>query len=199
MTSNKPYSAAAEQNRDAILPVLLQEFSTAKNILEIGSGTGQHAIYFAQHLPNLIWYPSDKEENIAGIQQWIYEANRNNVQAPITLDVCKQWPEKLFDGAFAANVAHIMHWHEIEAMFAGLASVLAPDSIFCLYGPFNINGDYTSDSNRKFDLWLKSRDPHSCIQDKDDLNTLANNNNFEMHNDWEMPSNNRILSWKKIN
>ena len=195
----KPYAAAAEQNQDAILPILLEEFSNKQNILEIGSGTGQHAVYFAQQLPQLIWHPSDKAENLAGIQQWINEADLPNVQMPIELDVCNQWPQKRFDGAFAANVAHIMHWHEIEAMFTGLTSILVPNAVFCLYGPFNINGNYTSDSNRKFDQWLQSRDPHSCIRDKDDLNILAKKNSLLLHKDWEMPHNNRILSWKKAN
>lgn len=195
---NKPYSPAAEQNRDAILPVLQEVFATAQNLLEIGSGTGQHAVYFGQHLAHLNWQASDKEEHVAGIQLWIDEANNSNVPPAIVIDVSQQWPHRSFDSAFAANVAHIMHWHEIEAMFAGLATVLTPGAIFCLYGPFNINGRYTSESNREFDQWLQARDPHSCIRDKDDLNKLAKNNNFDLHKDWEMPCNNRILSWKKI-
>ena len=195
---NKPYSASAEQNRDAILSVLQQEFKHAQSILEIGSGTGQHAVYFGQHLPYLTWQASDKEENINGIQMWISETNRENVLSPIAIDVDKQWPDKNYDGAFAANVAHIMHWHETEAMFAGLASVLTSNAIFCLYGPFNMNGNYTSESNREFDQWLQARDPESCIRDKTALDNLAKNNAFELRNDWEMPANNRILSWKKI-
>ena len=195
---NKPFSVAAKQNREAILPVLQQEFKTAKNILEIGSGTGQHAVYFGQQLTWLNWQPSDTRENLAGIQQWVEPANLNNVRPAIELDVCKAWPKQSYDGAFAANVAHIMHWHEIEAMFAGLASVLTQDARFCLYGPFNIDGDYTSESNREFDQWLHARDPESCIRDKDDLNTLAIKNNFQLKNDWEMPANNRILTWQKL-
>lgn len=196
--SNKPFSAAAEQNQEAILPVLSQEFKTANYILEIGSGTGQHAVFFGRQLPWLKWQPSDTSENLTGIQLWIEPANLNNVFSAIELDVCKQWPNQQYDGAFAANVAHIMHWHEIEAMFAGLASVLSQDAKFCLYGPFNINGEYTSDSNREFDQWLQMRDPQSCIRDKADLEKLATKNNFQLNKDWEMPVNNRILSWQKL-
>ncbi len=196
--TRKPFSPAAEQNRDAILPVLQTEFKDARSALEIGSGSGQHAVYFAQHLPALNWQASDKKENIAGIKLWLDEAGCKNTSAPIVLDVCKQWPDNKYDAAFAANVAHIMHWHEIEAMFAGLAHVLVPNANFCLYGPFNINGEYTSESNRDFDQWLISRDPQSRIRDKDELDQLAQKNNFSLYQDWEMPSNNRILCWKKL-
>ena len=194
---SKPFSAAAQQNQTAILPVLQEEFGFAKNILEIGSGTGQHAVYFGQHLTWLNWQPSDTKENLYGIQLWVESENLANVHPAIELDVCKTWPDEHYDGAFAANVAHIMHWHEIEAMFAGLSIILKQGAKFCLYGPFNINGNYTSDSNRKFDQWLLARDPHSCIRDKNDLNELAKNNKFKLANDWEMPVNNRILTWEK--
>lgn len=195
---DKPFSPAAEQNRDAILSVLKIEFEQAHSVIEIGSGTGQHAVYFARQLPHLTWQASDKPEHIEGIQQWINEANLNNVSPPIILDVCRQWPNHQYDAAFAANVAHIMHWHEIEAMFAGLALILAANAKFCLYGPFNLNGEYTSESNREFDQWLYKRDPHSCIRDKNELDELAKKNNLGLYKDWEMPCNNRLLCWKKI-
>lgn len=194
---DKPFSAAAEENRDAIMPVLKVEFKDAKRILEIGSGTGQHAIYFSQHLPHAKWQPTDKEENLAGIRLWIEQAKPLNVCPPLELDVCKQWPASMYDAAFAANVAHIMHWYEIEAMFAGLSNLLTANAVFCLYGPFNVDGSYTSESNRRFDQWLQSRDPKSRIRDKDDLNNLAETYGLLTRNDWSMPANNRILSWIK--
>lgn len=196
--TDKPFSPAAKQNRDAILPILQAEFKHASNVLEIGSGTGQHAAYFARHLPHLSWQASDKEEHIEGINLWLKESKQNNIPTPMILDVCKQWPDTQYDAAFAANIAHIMHWHEIEAMFAGLADTLITNAKFCLYGPFNINGEYTSESNRNFDHWLKNRDPQSCIRDKGELNKLAQQNNFKLYQDWEMPCNNRILCWKKL-
>ena len=196
--SDKPFSLAAEQNREAILAVLKQEFEQVETVLEIGSGTGQHAVYFAQNMPHLRWLPSDKAASLPGIRVWIQETGIDNVREPLELDVCGQWPDKEFDAVFAANVAHIMHWHEIEAMFSGTGAILRENGIFCLYGPFKIGGQYTSESNRKFDQWLRTRDPDSCIRDKHDLNRLAKFNTLQLQNDWAMPANNQILSWRKI-
>lgn len=194
---NKPYSEAAHQNRDVILSVLKQEFKQSAHVLEIGSGSGQHAVYFSSHLSHLSWQPSDKAEYLAGIQLWINECDSSNIKKPLALDVCKSWPAQKYDGVFAANVAHIMHWHEIEAMFAGVAKQLNKSGVFCLYGPFNKNGEYTSASNQSFDLWLKQRDPQSSIRDKADLDKLAEKNKLAASDAWEMPANNFILSWRK--
>ena len=195
---NKPYAAAAEQNREPILEVLKKEFSQVNSVLEIGSGTGQHAVYFAQHLPYLTWQSSDVNEMLPGINLWLDEANLPNTSRAIELDVCKQWPDEKFDAAYAANVAHIMHSNEIEAMFSELGNVLKPSAKFCLYGPFNINGEYTSASNQKFDMWLKNRDPESYIRDKSYLDDLAIKSKLEPTNSYQMPSNNLILCWKRI-
>lgn len=194
---NKPYAEAAHQNRDDILSVLKQEFKQSKNILEIGSGTGQHAVYFSSHLKHLSWQPSDKIENLAGIQLWINEYSSPNLNQPIELDVSKPWPHKSYDGVFAANIAHIMHWHQIEAMFAGIGASLTSAGIFCLYGPFNNHGKYTSESNRQFDVWIKERDPYACIRDKVDLDLLAKKHNLMPSQAWQMPANNFILTWTK--
>lgn len=193
----KPFAPSAEQNREAILTVLKKEFRHATTVLEIGSGTGQHAVYFSKHLTHLTWQPSDKQETLTGISMWIDSEKLANALAPIELDVCNHWPEGNFDAAFAANVAHIMHWNEIEAMFSGLGRVLTDSAAFCLYGPFNYNGEYTSESNRQLDLWLKSRDPDSCIRDKNDLDQLAIKNGLQPHTEWSMPTNNKIVCWKK--
>ena len=192
---NKPFAAAAQQNRDVILEVLKEAFKDSSSVLELGSGTGQHAAYFSQHLTHLNWQASDKQEMLAGISLWL---EKTNAPQAIELDVCKQWPNESYDAAFAANIAHIMHSHEIEAMFVGLKQVLTESAIFCLYGPFNINGQYTSESNRDFDLWLKARDVHACIRDKSELDQLAINNHLQPYRQWEMPANNLILSWRKI-
>jgi cyclopropane fatty-acyl-phospholipid synthase-like methyltransferase len=195
--SNKPYSEAAHQNREAILAVLRQEFERCAHILEIGSGSGQHAVFFPKHLQHLSWQPSDKAEYLAGIQLWIDECNPPKPNKPLALDVCKTWPAQKYDGMFAANVAHIMHWHEIQAMFAGVGKQLNDGGVFCLYGPFNKNGEYTSASNQSFDVWLKQRDPQSCIRDKADLDKLAAENKLTPGREWEMPANNFILTWRK--
>ncbi len=194
---NKPFAAAAEQNRSDILHVLEKEYLHARAVLEIGSGTGQHAIYFAEHLPHLTWHSSDKKEMLAGINLWIDEAGLSNTLSAIELDVTKKWPNEKFDAAYGANIAHIMHSNEIEAMFSGLGKVLKPSGKFCLYGPFNMDGQYTSKSNREFDFWLKQHDEESCLRDKSYLDKLARLNQLEPTHYYSMPSNNLILCWQK--
>jgi len=194
---NKPFAPAAKENRNAILNVLQQEFRHTSSVLEVGSGTGQHAVYFSQKLTHLTWQASDKQEMLAGIRLWIDDANLPNALTPIELDVTSSWPQHSYQGAYAANIAHILHWSEIEALFSGLDQVLTDSAVFCLYGPFNIDGAYTSESNRRFDLWLRDRDPDSCIRDKNDLDKLALKNNFQASHEWAMPANNKILCWKR--
>ncbi len=193
----KPFAPAAEENRDAILSVLRQIFKHTKTVLEIGSGTGQHAAFFSQQLPHLDWQSSDKHEMLAGIRMWINDTNSQNALMPIELDVNLAWPQQCYQGAYAANIAHIMHWYEIEALFSGLDRVLTDAGIFCLYGPFNSNGKYTSKSNRHFDQWLKNRDPESGIRNKNDLDQLALKNNLQISTEYEMPANNKILCWRR--
>ena len=195
--ADKPFAEAAQQNRDAILPVLQEVFAHARKVLEIGSGTGQHAVYFAKHLTYLSWQSSDKRSMLPGIQQWIDDAQLPNLPDALELDVNTAWPEEKFDTAFAANIAHIMHWQEIEALFNGLSNVLVTNAIFCLYGPFNLNGNYTSESNQRFDSWLKRRDPDSGLRDKVALDELALAYGFKAEKSFSMPANNKILCWKK--
>ncbi len=193
----KPFAEAAQQNRDDILTILRHELEQLKTVLEIGSGTGQHAVYFASHMPYLFWQPSDKKAMLPGIKQWVDEAMLSNCANPIELDVNSHWPSEKYDAAYAANIIHIMHQHEIIALFAGLSTVLADNAIFYVYGPFNIQGKYTSEGNRRFDIWLKQNDPDSGIRDRDDLNRVAVKYGFELTQQWDMPSNNKILGWKK--
>ena len=194
---DKPFAQAAEQNRHDILPVLQQAFHHSHNVLEIGSGTGQHAVHFANHLSHLTWQASDIQLMLDGIHQWISEAVLPNLPNPIELDVNHSWPKQKFDAVFAANVAHIMHWHTIEAMFSGVGKVLSPGGRFCLYGPFNIDGQYTSGSNQRFDTWLKGQDPESGLRDKSELDKLAVKHALKPAKKWDMPANNKILSWTK--
>lgn len=195
--TNKPFAAAAEQNREDILPIIKKTFKHANCVLEIGSGTGQHAAYFAKHLPHLTWQASDVSSMLDGIQLWIDEANLPNLPKPISLDVNKEWPKKKYDAAYAANIAHIMHWQDLETLFKGLSDTLSRGGIFCLYGPFNIDSDYTSESNQRFDHWLKQKDPESGLRDRGELNNIALKNGLHPDSCWDMPANNKILSWKK--
>lgn len=194
----KPFAESSEQNKSAILPVLREEFADCRRVLEIGSGTGQHAVFFAGELPHLQWYSSDVAENLPGITLWLSEYPGNNLHGPLALDVTQpDWPLDQVDGVYSANTAHIMHWHMVQAMFAGVGRLLANGGRFCLYGPFNYHGDYTSDSNAQFDDWLKARDPGSGLRDIDDLITLAQASGLRLLRDHAMPVNNRTLVWEK--
>lgn len=192
----KPYSEASEQNREPILGVLRFEFDSPGTVLEIGSGTGQHAIYFASALPHLTWQPTDMEENLPGIRAWLEETQIPNVHEPLALDVnAARWPVSQADFIFSANTTHIISWDAVERLFAGVGRVLRPGGRFCLYGPFNYGGRYTSPSNARFDAWLKARDPVSGIRDFEALDRLARRNDLCLTADHEMPVNNRTLVW----
>jgi SAM-dependent methyltransferase len=195
----KHYSEACEQNKDPILTVLQRELAGCRAVLEIGSGTGQHAVYFSRHLPHLAWQPSDLEINHASINVWRSEAGLANLLPPLLLDVTgKDWPNRCFDGVFSANTAHIMAWPAVVAMIAGIGALLEAGGVFCLYGPFNYNRCYTSDSNAQFDLWLKQRDPRSGLRNVEDLVELASSSGLRLKQDYAMPVNNRLLVWQLV-
>ena len=194
----KPYAESCDQNRDPILEQLRPLLVAASTVLEIGSGTGQHAVYFSTHLPHLHWQPSDRGENLPGIRLWCAEAGLANLKAPLELDVTRQpWPAIEADAVFSANTAHIMAWPQVEAMMEGIGKLLPDGGVFLLYGPFNYNGRYTSDSNRRFDGWLKARDPLSGVRDFESLDELAGQAGMHLQDDIAMPANNRILCWRK--
>lgn len=194
----KPFAESCEQNKQPILTVLHTEFMAAKQVLEIGSGTGQHAVFFARKLPHLIWQTSDVTANHPGIQAWIDDEEPDNVRPPLALSVVSNpWPRRKFDAVFSANTAHIMNWPEVEAMFAGIGRVLLPGGRFCLYGPFNVEGRFTAPSNARFDTWLKQRNPHSGIRDMAALDRLATAAGLVRSADHAMPANNCILVWQK--
>ncbi len=194
----KQYSEACEQNCSPILDVLRNEFAESHHVLEIGSGTGQHAVYFCRHLPHLQWQTSDLDENHASIRAWLAEAGLENARPPLTLDVSRDdWPATRFDGVFSANTTHIMSWFAVECMFDGIGKLLDPRGRFCLYGPFNYGDRYTSSSNQRFDHWLKSRDPDSGLRNFEDLDELAGMHGMMLVSDHQMPVNNRLLVWEK--
>ncbi|MEW8052546.1 MAG: DUF938 domain-containing protein [Candidatus Thiodiazotropha sp.] len=193
----KPYSEACDENKAPILQVLLRLFRDIRTVLEIGSGTGQHAVHFAAAMPYLTWQTSDIDENHPGIRAWLQEAALPNLRNPIGLDVGAVWPAEEYDAIFSANTTHIMSWPEVQRMFEGIGQVLKRGGCFALYGPFNFQGGYTSESNRRFDQWLKSRDSLSGIRDFEALNELADLNHLVFSEDVEMPVNNRILVWRR--
>jgi len=194
----KPYAPACERNREPILAVLRECFADRRDVLEVGSGTGQHAVHFAAAMPWLSWQCSDRAEHLPGIRQWLDEAGLPNTPAPIELDVSGAWARRRFDAVFSANTLHIMGWPEVQQFFEGVDAVLATDGVLAAYGPFNYGGEYTSDSNREFDAWLKARDKRSGIRDFEAVDALAREIGLTLMDDVAMPANNRTLVWRRL-
>jgi cyclopropane fatty-acyl-phospholipid synthase-like methyltransferase len=186
----RPFSEASERNRAPILAVLKRVFRDRKHVLEIGSGTGQHAAYFAPELPHLVWQASDVAENLPGIREWVSEP------VPIELDVDGTWPNLQVDAVFSANTCHIMSWPQVEKFLAGVGRMLPPDGVFALYGPFNYGGKHTSESNARFDAMLRRNDPASGLRDFESINGLAGAAGLTLQEDNAMPANNRLLVWQ---
>lgn len=197
---NKPFSAACERNQDPILEVLHKNiFHTDRRLLEIGAGTGQHAVYFAPHFPQVEWYPTDLAGSLFGMNKWIDEANISNIQRPTKLDVSKDdFPKVKFDVVFTANTLHIMHWKDCKSFMKLLGHRLREGSRAIFYGPFKYQGEFTSPSNADFDVWLKERDPLSGVRAFEDVNNNMVKNGFELLEDYEMPANNRILVYNRL-
>lgn len=194
----KPYAASCEQNREPILSVLSQLLPKASNVLEVGTGTGQHAVYFAEKLPHLTWQCSDQVQYHAGIQQWLDEAGLANVKPPLPLNVSTDsWPTQKFDALFSANVTHIMHWDNVVDFFKHGADCIRQGGLMICYGPFNKAGQFTSQSNAQFDMSLRMGDPNSGIRNFEDLVSLAETNHLVFSQEIDMPANNKILVWQK--
>lgn len=197
MPEAKPYSDACERNRGPILEVLREHFADRRHVLEIGSGTGQHAAHFAAALPQLTWQTSDIGSNLPGIRMWLEESGLANLPPPVALDVTGRWPDARFDAVFTANTLHIMSWPAVRTLFAALPGVLGADSVLAVYGPFNYDGRFTSPSNASFDEWLRQRSPHSGIRDFAAIDGLARSIGFALLEDRPMPANNRTLIWRR--
>lgn len=200
----KPYSPSCDRNKDSILDVLRECFADRRDVLEIGSGTGQHAVHFAEGMPWLRWQCSDHVDGLPGIRMWLDEAGLPNTPAPFALQAVLSprqglapLPPSRYDTVFSANTLHIMGWPEVQALFAGLPSVFAENALLAIYGPFNYGGAYTSESNREFDASLKERDNCSGIRDFEKVNALAEDIGLSLTVDIAMPANNRILVWRR--
>jgi cyclopropane fatty-acyl-phospholipid synthase-like methyltransferase len=195
-----PSSPACENNKRFILEILQRVFETCQSVLEIGSGTGQHAVYLAPRLAPTTWQTSDLNENHPGINAWLEAFPADNLQAPLELDVdAPLWPvTQPIDAVFTANTCHIMAWSSVENMFSRLGEILPENGVLAIYGPFNYDNQYTSDSNARFDAWLKERGAHQGIRDFEALNELAHDEGFSLTEDNAMPANNRLLVWQKI-
>jgi cyclopropane fatty-acyl-phospholipid synthase-like methyltransferase len=194
---DKPFAPACERNKEPILAVLREHFAGRRRVLEIGSGTGQHAAYFAAALRHLTWQTSDRAANLPGIRMWLDEAALPNTPPPVALDVNGAWPAHEFDAIFSANTLHIMGWDEVVTMFARLPDIVAPDATLVVYGPFNYAGRYTSQSNAAFDAQLRAADPRQGLRDVEAVAKLAQGAGFTLAEDRAMPANNRTLVFRQ--
>ncbi|MBU2870082.1 DUF938 domain-containing protein [Colwellia sp. E2M01] len=203
----KPFSQACENNKKPILTILSEVFANTNHVLEIGSGTGQHAVYFSQHLPNITWQTSDLLINHPGINLWLDEVDNNNVRRPIEIDLANStvisntWKQlsakQTIDALYTANTLHIISWSLVVKFFESISQNLSLNSHVCIYGPFNYQGNFTSESNANFDLWLKSRDVNSGIRNIEDILALAESAGLKLIEDHTMPANNRLLTFIK--
>jgi cyclopropane fatty-acyl-phospholipid synthase-like methyltransferase len=191
-------SEAAERNKAPILAILSHALAHSRRVLEIGSGTGQHAVHFAAHLPHLTWQPTDRSEYLEGLQARIAREGTSNLRPALELDVrALPWQVEPVDAVFTANTLHIMSWSAVEDLFRGVGAVLLAPAVLCIYGPFRYKGQYTSASNAEFDRYLQARDPDSGIRDFTDVNTLSSQQGLHLLADHSMPANNQLLIWHK--
>lgn len=197
MRDDKPFAAACERNREPILDVLRMHLADRRHVLEIGSGTGQHAVHFAAAMPHLVWQTSERGGHLDGIHAWLDDAALPNTPAPIVLDVADAaWPDARYDAVFTANTLHIMAWHEVEQVFARMRLVTTHDAVLAIYGPFNRDGRFTSASNAAFDASLKQRAQHMGIRDLAAVDRLAADAGFARIADHALPANNRLVVWR---
>ncbi|PKG37413.1 DUF938 domain-containing protein [Psychromonas sp. Urea-02u-13] len=199
--NNKPFSQACENNKQPILDILSTVFATSQHVLEIGSGTGQHALFFAPQLTHLTWQTSDLLVNHQGINRWLDESTSDNIERPLVLDLNENWPvpnqHLPVDAVYSANTLHIISWPLVVKFFQGLAQNLPAEASVCIYGPFKYQGNFTSQSNASFDQSLKTRDINSGIRDIEAILLLADDAGLQLINDFVMPANNQLLVFSK--
>ncbi|MEQ7757771.1 DUF938 domain-containing protein [Xanthomonas sp. WHRI 8391] len=210
---SKPFSPASARNRDPILAVLQRYFADRRHVLEIGAGTGQHAVHFAAAMPWLRWQASDHPDHLPGMTQWLDEAALPNMPPPIPLQAVLTPTPGLapapplppvqagepagYDAVYSANTLHIMGWPQVQALFAGLPAVMTPDALLVVYGPFNRDGQFTSDSNCAFDAMLRERDAASGIRDAEAVDALAAQVGLRLVEDVALPANNVCRVWRR--
>jgi cyclopropane fatty-acyl-phospholipid synthase-like methyltransferase len=197
--NDRPFSRACENNKIPILQVLRQSLASGTTVLEIGSGTGQHARYFAEHLPGVRWQPSDLKANLAGIDSWRADYSGKNMLPARELDVTSEdWGIQIREAVFTANSLHIMSWPTVELFFRRLGAKAPSANQLLVYGPFNYGGKYTCESNERFDKWLGLQSQESAIRDFEEVDALARDIGYSLVMDHKMPANNRLLRWRKL-
>lgn len=196
--ADKPFSDYAERNSGPILDILVKEFTSISRVLEIGSGTGQHAVRFAAALPHLQWQTSDLVENHAGIRAWVNDSGLSNLQLPLALDVrTADIAATSFDAVYSANTSHIMGMPAVERMFDRVGAALTERGLFCLYGPFRQGGEFNTQSNADFHENLRARDPEMGIRHIEVLDELGSRNKLHRLRMYAMPANNHLVVWQK--
>ncbi|MDJ0750404.1 MAG: DUF938 domain-containing protein [Woeseiaceae bacterium] len=191
------FAAAAQRNASPILAVLRREFAERNSVIEIGSGTGQHAVAFASEMTHLEWQPSDVAENCPGIRAWLKDSGIRNVLPPLELDVrYDDAGHNQFDAAFSANTAHIMDKDAVRRMFAVTGKALVSGGSFCLYGPFRIGARFNAPSNAAFDASLRQQSPAMGIRDLETLEAFALSAGMRRERLYAMPSNNYVVLWR---
>lgn len=193
----KPFSQACENNKQVIFDIIRHEFAAGSLVLEIGSGTAQHVMHFANAMPAVHWQPTDLPENLATVQAGLADCPLQNIAAPLALDVAQSsWPITAADGVFTANTLHIMPYAHVEVFFQGVQRLLRPGGKLCVYGPFKYHGTFTTPSNARFDEWLKQRNPLSGVRDFEQVNAWATASGLHLLADHAMPANNQLLVWQ---
>jgi cyclopropane fatty-acyl-phospholipid synthase-like methyltransferase len=199
MTSELPFSQACENNKDPILSVLQDTIANKESLLEIAGGTGQHAVYFAGHFPELHWQSSDIPDNVDTLNLRLIDAGLHNLPRALSLDVNQSdWACDRVDAIFSANSLHIMSTASVENFFRGVGRTLHKGGLLLVYGPFKYGNRFTTESNAQFDRWLKARDPASGVRDFEWIDSLARAQNLQLLKDHAMPANNQLLVWKEI-
>lgn len=197
MTVDKPFAPACDRNREPILAVLRPLLADRRTVLEVGSGTGQHAVHFAATLKHLRWQTSDVRANLPGICLWLADAALPNTPAPICLDVAGSWPPQRHDAVYTANTLHIMGWSAVQAFFEQVVGVLNPGGLLIVYGPFKYGGQHTSASNTAFDATLRAGDPQRGVRDFEAVDALAREAGLVLVEDRALPANNRCVTWQR--
>lgn len=197
MSQHRPFSPAAERNREPIRRVLAAWLPESGDMLEIGAGTGQHARYLAESLPSWRWQPTNRPEEFSQLADGLAGVELDNLESPRPLDVTGEWPEGAWDAVYSANTAHIMDWPAVEAMFAGVGRSLKPGGLFVLYGPFMRGGRHNAPSNAEFDAGLRARGAGMGIRDLDDVDRLAESHRLLRIAELAMPANNHTLIFRR--
>jgi len=195
----KRFAPATERNRAPIRDVLSRVLPATGTVLEIASGSGEHAVAFARAFPALTWQPSDPDPSaLASIAAWRAEAGLANLAAPVELDVVKPWPAIAPAAIVCINMVHISPWEASLALFANAGRLLAPDALLYLYGPYRFSGAFTAESNAEFDRSLRSRDPRWGVRDVDDLVATARTSGIQLVEIVAMPANNHSLVFRRL-